>query len=78
MLQINPRSVFRRSTLSEYVVRPLHNKNVEVKLRPSNVKDLQDDEPYLIRSGSCLVFVVDAVVVVVVVVVVALMLLWAM
>ncbi len=38
MLQRNVRAIFRRSTLSEYVIRPLERKNslVEIKLRPSS------------------------------------------
>ena len=56
MLQRNVRSVFRRSTLAEYVIRPLRGGRqdslVEIKLRPTGRGRKGDDEPALLRYAS--------------------------
>lgn len=52
MLQIDPYPVFRRSTLSEYVIRAMRpSGKVEIKLRPSDHNE-ERDGPFLIRYAS--------------------------
>ena len=82
MLQRNVRSVFRRSSLSEYVVRPLKkaHKYVEIKIRPQQQQQQEDEDAESRRGGPVFLRCVtdvdvvvaddDNVVVVVVVVVV--------
>ncbi len=54
MLQRNVRSVFRRSSLSEYVVRPLKKaqKYVEIKIRPQQQQQQQEGAEAESRRGG--------------------------